>query len=244
MQMYQPFDAIMRVLKHVRLGLLASGAVFLSLPTAGIAQDANDVTLRFASGQDSMIGELTKFEDNKYFVNSSIGLVVIPAQGVTCEGTACPEGTRPVTETVAVEPAPVEPAPAEPAPVIVADPVETVTPPEPVEIEDKQVVLKATNGSMTVTGDFIAIEDDNYVVATPFGELRIEANLVTCEGQACPDIPEPQTTDKSVSLSYAGITMTGTLLGFEDNTYILDDDVMGTIRVSAEQFVCEGPGCP
>jgi len=56
------------------------------------------------------------------------------------------------------------------------------------------VVLKASDGSINVVGELLDFDDDNYVIQTALGELRISASRVRCEGEACPDI-ETATAD-------------------------------------------------
>jgi len=48
------------------------------------------------------------------------------------------------------------------------------------------VVLKAADGSVNVVGELVDFVDDNYVIRTTLGELRISASRVRCEGEACP----------------------------------------------------------
>jgi len=49
-----------------------------------------------------------------------------------------------------------------------------------------EVVLKAADGSVNVVGELVDFIDDNYVIRTTLGELRISASRVRCEGDACP----------------------------------------------------------
>ncbi|MFK7752398.1 MAG: phosphate ABC transporter substrate-binding/OmpA family protein [Sedimentitalea sp.] len=51
-----------------------------------------------------------------------------------------------------------------------------------------QVTLKSSDGTVNIVGDFVAFEDNAYVVKTGLGELRIAASRVRCEGLACPVI--------------------------------------------------------
>ncbi len=49
-----------------------------------------------------------------------------------------------------------------------------------------EVALKSADGTVNLVGEFIEFKDDNYVVRTALGELRIAANRVRCEGADCP----------------------------------------------------------
>lgn len=51
----------------------------------------------------------------------------------------------------------------------------------------KEVTLKSSDGTVNIVGDFVAFEDNAYVVKTGLGELRISASRVRCEGAACPE---------------------------------------------------------
>ncbi|MEM7718515.1 MAG: phosphate ABC transporter substrate-binding/OmpA family protein [Pseudomonadota bacterium] len=49
-----------------------------------------------------------------------------------------------------------------------------------------QVTLKSADGTVNLVGDFIDFKDDNYIIRTALGDLRISASRVRCEGAACP----------------------------------------------------------
>lgn len=51
-----------------------------------------------------------------------------------------------------------------------------------------QVTLKSADGTVNLVGDFVDFKDDNYVIRTALGELRISASRVRCEGAACPQL--------------------------------------------------------
>ncbi|MDA8586196.1 phosphate ABC transporter substrate-binding/OmpA family protein [Rhodobacteraceae bacterium] len=50
----------------------------------------------------------------------------------------------------------------------------------------EQVTLKSADGTVNLVGDFVDFTDDNFIIMTPLGELRISASRVRCEGAACP----------------------------------------------------------
>ncbi len=62
----------------------------------------------------------------------------------------------------------------------------------------KQVTLKSSDGTVNIVGDFVAFEENAYVVKTGLGELRISASRVRCEGDACPQF---ETTGADVVLA-------------------------------------------
>jgi len=50
----------------------------------------------------------------------------------------------------------------------------------------EEVSLKSADGTVNLTGEFVDFVDDNYIIRTALGELRISAARVRCEGAACP----------------------------------------------------------
>lgn len=50
----------------------------------------------------------------------------------------------------------------------------------------EQVTLKSADGTVNLVGEFIEFKDDNYIIRTELGDLRISAARVRCEGAACP----------------------------------------------------------
>jgi len=204
MQKQRAINALTSNLRQIRDQFFAAMVLLLALPGIGLAQE---VTLRFADGQDSISGTLTDFKDERFFIIASIGLVVIPTDGVFCVGDACPEQTR-------------------------------------LQIESADVVLTSKDGDVFITGDLIEIDNDEYVIATALGEQRIAVGLVDCKGAGCIAVSANADVDKIVELSAGGITFRGTLVAFENDTFVLDHAVMGEVRVSASKFECQGPGCP
>jgi len=49
-----------------------------------------------------------------------------------------------------------------------------------------EVTLKSSDGTVNIVGEFIEFKDDNYVVRTALGDLRVSASRVRCEGADCP----------------------------------------------------------
>ena len=56
----------------------------------------------------------------------------------------------------------------------------------PVAAIADEVTLKSSDGTVNLVGDFVAFEENTYVIRTALGELRISAARVRCEGAACP----------------------------------------------------------
>lgn len=56
----------------------------------------------------------------------------------------------------------------------------------PLAVGAGEVTLKSSDGTVDLVGEFVAFEDNNYVIQTGLGELRISAERVRCEGADCP----------------------------------------------------------
>ncbi|QDL92042.1 hypothetical protein FDP22_09800 [Paroceanicella profunda] len=52
--------------------------------------------------------------------------------------------------------------------------------------DDATVTLRSTDGTMSVTGRLLAVEDGTFRLATPVGEISLDIDRVRCEGTACP----------------------------------------------------------
>lgn len=61
-----------------------------------------------------------------------------------------------------------------------------------------EVTLKSADGTVNLVGEFVEFTDNNYVIRTGLGDLRISAARVRCEGADCPDIGG---TDADVKLA-------------------------------------------
>jgi phosphate transport system substrate-binding protein len=49
-----------------------------------------------------------------------------------------------------------------------------------------EVSLRSADGTVNLVGEFVTFTDNNYVIRTALGELRIAASRVSCEGADCP----------------------------------------------------------
>lgn len=56
----------------------------------------------------------------------------------------------------------------------------------PTNVLADNITLKSADGTVNLTGEFLAFEDNSYMVRTPLGDLRIAASRVSCEGESCP----------------------------------------------------------
>lgn len=186
--------------------ILLSTALCCGFVAAGFAQSENTITLKYDGGEN-ITGEFVELSNGLVKINSGIGLIAVPIEGLSCIGAACPEGTR-------------------------------------LELTGPTLTLTAVDGNLKLTGQLLEIVDGEYVLATNIGEVRIGADLVTCEGDGC--LPETETFAFGGEVTLVGDagTLNGTLAGMEDGAFVLDSPDLGLIRVSSEMFRCEGEGCP
>jgi phosphate transport system substrate-binding protein len=56
----------------------------------------------------------------------------------------------------------------------------------PMSVLADEIALKSADGTVNLVGEFVEFKDDNYVIRTGLGDLRISASRVRCEGEACP----------------------------------------------------------
>lgn len=186
-----------------------SFAMAISLAVAastGASQTQETVTIKFDDG-DGVTGELVEFANDAFKIQTVIGRVTIPAEGVYCIGAACPPSTR-------------------------------------LEVAPSPMALTSFDGSIKIAGNLLEIADGQYVLATDFGELRIDADEVTCEGDGCLETVAPPTFGGPVVLTSGATTIEGNLIGIKDNSYIVEIESVGPIRVTMDQFTCSGTGCP
>jgi len=54
----------------------------------------------------------------------------------------------------------------------------------------QEIQLTSSDGTVNMTGDFVAFEDNAYIISTPLGQLRVSATRVSCSGEACPQLGE------------------------------------------------------
>ncbi|WP_298907471.1 phosphate ABC transporter substrate-binding/OmpA family protein [uncultured Aliiroseovarius sp.] len=203
----------------------------LQLPAVAFA---SDVTLQSADGTLKFVGELIEFKDGKYILNTNLGNIAIGADGVVCEGDACPVLEEPATKVASADST-------------------------PADFKGGPVSLQSFDGALKFEGNLIAIENGNYIVRTQLGDLQIATNSVTCVGGGCPQvvvesleqaetIPENikiNADDPRVTLtSFDGnLKFVGDLVEVTNGKYVIKTN-LGELRVSASTVKCEGPACP
>ena len=63
----------------------------------------------------------------------------------------------------------------------------------------EKVTLKSADGTINLVGDFVEYKDNNYVIRTALGNLRVSDSRVRCEGAACPDLGNSVTADVTIA---------------------------------------------
>lgn len=111
------------------------------------------------------------------------------------------------------------------------------------DVTEAPVLLTAHDGTTRIGGALLGVENGQYVLATDLGEIRVDLTAATCEGEACPDQPEPPQFGGLVTLTNGTTSVEGTLTGFDDEGYLVEVKGLGALRV-AKDFTCAGEGCP
>lgn len=109
-----------------------------------------------------------------------------------------------------------------------------------------QTTLTATDGTMTITGELLGFDDNEYRIKTATGELMIRRVFVNCAGIGCPEEEATEQTDSDqiVLKSDDGrINLKGTLVDLTSTEFIVDT-ATGRLTVRREFVTCEGELCP
>jgi len=76
---------------------------------------------------------------------------------------------------------------------------------QPASALSGEVVLKSVDGSVNLVGELVEFANDNFVIETSLGELRIGASRVRCEGESCPKIETTQADIKFAGSDTVGL---------------------------------------
>ncbi|MDX8352851.1 hypothetical protein [Cognatiyoonia sp. IB215182] len=111
-------------------------------------------------------------------------------------------------------------------------------------VEASPIVLTSLDGQITLSGDLLEIAGNEYVVATAAGELRIETDKVTCQGEGCVVEVSAPVFGGPVVLTNGATEISGNLVGVDETSYLVEVENLGAIRVQLDSFTCTGEGCP
>ncbi|MEL6681303.1 MAG: phosphate ABC transporter substrate-binding/OmpA family protein [Pseudomonadota bacterium] len=110
----------------------------------------------------------------------------------------------------------------------------------PLEAQSSQVTLKSADGTVNLVGEFIAFNDNYYIIRTGLGDLRISASRVRCEGAACPDF---NATEADVLLAGSDTVGDGVMpLLLSGYAAYLNAEVTQTATGNSGQFLAEMVG--
>lgn len=102
------------------------------------------------------------------------------------------------------------------------------------------VTLRSADGTVNLSGTFLAFEDNFYVISTDLGQLRVSAERVSCSGAGCPSF-EIDTADVMIAGSdTVGQGMMPLLL--EGYAGFLEADATVTVADGAAQMFAEFVG--
>jgi phosphate transport system substrate-binding protein len=110
------------------------------------------------------------------------------------------------------------------------------------------VTLDSPTGSISITGELIAFDEENFTIKGTLGLMTVPRNAVQCTGAGCPVvpiIPEVVATTRQVVLNSIDdeTRISGELLAVEEGHYVIRN-ALGEFRVAAGNVSCEGPACP
>ncbi len=196
-------------LKKYRINSALPLATFLSFCAVTVfAQAENTVTIKFGDdSNDDVTGELVSASDTDIRLNTIMGTITIPIEGLTCIGIACPDSIKLVWDE-------------EPVTLTSTDGSVALTG-VLIEIVDRQYVLATdlgefrididkancagiecpefptdevrlggavvlTQGELTVKGILTGYDEEGYTVdVSNLGELRVSREFA-CSGDGCP----------------------------------------------------------
>lgn len=112
--------------------------------------------------------------------------------------------------------------------------------------QDRQVTLQSINGTSSVSGVLISVDDQAFVLRTRAGDLAISADAVRCLGAACPTPAPVFVIGETVALtSHDGsVNVSGTLIAVDDSQFVIDAGLLGQLELDRALVTCDGAGCP
>lgn len=63
------------------------------------------------------------------------------------------------------------------------------------KVSANEIALTFADHDLTISGEFIAFENEAYILTTDVGKMIVPAVLVTCEGSECPQIQRTAVND-------------------------------------------------
>ncbi len=109
-----------------------------------------------------------------------------------------------------------------------------------------EATLTAIDGTVTIKGELLGIDETAYRIMTPSGELLVRREFVTCSGDGCPQAQTSEVVDDGdvVLTSEDGrVKIEGQLVDVTNTSYIIETP-SGRLTVRREFTNCEGASCP
>ncbi len=91
----------------------------------------------------------------------------------------------------------------------------------------QQVTLQSYDGTITLRGDLVDFDGQNYQIATAIGTITIDAYQVSCEGESCPDPSLLQSEFRIVGSDTIGVDLMPALV--EGYSFALDADIASNV---------------
>lgn len=101
----------------------------------------------------------------------------------------------------------------------------------------QQVTLQSYDGSITLRGDLVEFDGQNYQISTAIGAITIDAYQVSCEGEACPDPSLLRSEFRIAGSDSIGLDLMPALV--EGYSFALDADI-ATNQINADGSIALG----
>ncbi|MCF2903983.1 phosphate ABC transporter substrate-binding/OmpA family protein [Octadecabacter sp. CECT 8868] len=112
----------------------------------------------------------------------------------------------------------------------------------------QDVLLESPDGSMSISGALVGLDDEFYTVEGQLGVIRVPRSAVDCSGDACPVVveePAPVVATREIVLHSVDdeTRISGELVDVDDTHYVIRNP-LGEFRIKLDGVICEGAACP
>jgi len=108
------------------------------------------------------------------------------------------------------------------------------------------VLLESLDKSVSVSGELVEAADGQYRLSTIAGIISVDVNTVSCTGAACPQVTPNFQAGAEVKLTSAdgAVNVIGSITDIVDGHYVIENAVLGSVKIAIDLVECSGEGCP